>query len=133
MQTFDYTEEGSISGEVYDAIAKMRGHELAKVHEAIKRIKEEDQKQREEQLQEWFDITLLPILKEVAESVDAMLEIQSDQTEIVATIKRDSGFEVYTDAKRLRMALYMADSISVENMGEELWFTLIYKKENLAK
>ena len=133
MQVFDYTEEGLVSGDVYDAIAKMRGHELAKVHEAINKIKEEDQKQREEQLQEWFDTTLLPVLKEVAQSVDAMLEIQSDQTEIVATIKRDAGFEVYTDAKRLRMALYMADAISVENMQDEIWFTLIYKKEHLVK
>ena len=133
MQTFDYTECGNISGEVYDAIAKMRGHELAKVHEAINKIKEDDKKQREEQLQEWFDTTILPVLKDVAESVDALLEVQSDQTEIVATIKRDSGFEVYTDAKRLRMALYMADAISVENMGEELWFTLVYKKEHLMK
>ena len=133
MQVFDYTKEGSISGEVYDAIAKMRGHELAKVYDAIKQIKEDDQKQREEQLQEWFDITLLPVLKDVAESVDAMLEVQSDQTEIVATIKRDSGFEVGMDAKRLRMALYMADAISVENMKDELWFTLVYKKEHLVK
>ena len=133
MQTFDYTEEGSISGEVYDAIAKMRGHELAKVYDAIKNIKEEEQKQREEQLQEWFDITLLPVLKEVAQSVDAVLEIQSDQTEVAATIKRDSGFEVGMDAKRLRMALYMADAISVENMKDELWFTLVYKKEHLVK
>ena len=133
MQTFDYTEEGSISGEVYDAIAKMRGHELAKVYDAIKNIKEEEQKQREEQLQEWFDSTLLPVLKDVAESVDAVLEITSDRDEIAARIKCDSGFEVYTDAKRLRMALYMADAISVENMGDELWFTLIYKKEHLVK
>ena len=133
MQTFDYTECGNISGEVYDAIAKMRGHELAKVHEAINKIKEEDRKQREEQLQEWFDITLLPVLKEVAESVDALLEVTSDRTEIAATIKRDSGFEVAMDAKRLRMALYMADAISVESMGEELWFTLVYKKEHLVK
>ena len=133
MQTYDYTEEGLVSGEVYDAIAKMRGHELAKVHEAINKIKEDDRKQREEQLQDWFDTTLLPVLKEVAQSVDAMLEIQSDQTEIVATIKRDAGFEVYTDAKRLRMALYMADAISVENMQDEIWFTLIYKKEHLVR
>ena len=133
MQTFDYTEEGLVSSDVYDAIAKMRGHELAKVYDAIKNIKEEEQKQREEQLQEWFDITLLPVLKEVAQSVDAVLEIQSDQTEIVATIKRDSGFEVGMDAKRLRMALYMADAISVENMKDELWFTLVYKKEHLVK
>ena len=51
MQVFDYTEEGLISGDVYDAIAKMRGHELAKVHEATNKIKEDDRKQREEQLQ----------------------------------------------------------------------------------
>ena len=133
MQVFDYTEEGNISGEVYDAIAKMRGHELAKVHEAIKQIKEEDQKQREEQLQEWFDITILPVLKDVAESVDAILEITSDRYEIAARIKRDSGFEVYTDAKRLRLALYMADAISIENMQDEIWFTLVYKKEHLVK
>ena len=133
MQTFDYTEQGNVSGKVYDAIAKMRGHELAKVHEAINKIKEEDQKQREEQLQEWFDITLLPVLKEVAQSVDALLEVTSKRTEIAATIKRDSGFEVAMDAKRLRMALYMADAISVENMSEELWFTLVYKKEHLVK
>ena len=133
MQTFDYTEEGSISGEVYDAIAKMRGHELAKVYDAIKNIKEEEQKQREEQLQEWFDITLLPVLKEVAQSVDAVLEIQSDQTEIAATIKHCAGFSVDMDVKRLRMALYMADELSMENMGEELWFTLVYKKEHLVK
>ena len=75
MQTFDYTEEGLVSGDVYDSIAKMRGHELAKVHEAINKIKEEEQKQREEQLQEWFDSTLLPVLKDVAKSVDALLEI----------------------------------------------------------
>ena len=75
MQTFDYTEEGLISSDVYDAIAKMRGHELAKVCDAIKQIKEDDQKQREEQLQEWFDSTLLPVLKDVAKSVDALLEI----------------------------------------------------------
>ena len=133
MQVFDYTEEGLVSGDVYDAIAKMRGHELAKVHEAINKIKEDDRKQREEQLQEWFDITLLPVLKEVAESVDALLEATSDRTEIAATIKRDSGFEVAMDAKRLSMALYMADAISVESMGEEVWFTLVYKKEHLVK
>ena len=133
MQVFDYTEEGLVSGEVYDAIAKMRGHELAKVHEAINRIKEDDRKQREEQLQEWFDTTILPVLKDVAESVDAILEITSDRYEIAARIKRESGFEVYTDAKRLRLALYMADAISVESMGEELWFTLVYKKEHLVK
>ena len=133
MQVFDYTEEGLVSGEVYDAIAKMRGHELAKVHEAINRIKEDDRKQREEQLQEWFDTTLLPVLKDVAESVDAILEITSDRYEIAARIKRDSGFEVYTDAKRLRLALYMADAISIENMQDEIWFTLVYKKEHLVK
>ena len=133
MQTFDYTEEGLVSSDVYDAIAKMRGHELAKVYDAIKNIKEEEQKQREEQLQEWFDITLLPVLKDVAESVDAVLEITSDRFEIAARIKCDAGFEVCTDAKRLRMALYMADAISVENMKDELWFTLIYKKEHLVK
>ena len=133
MQVFDYTEEGNISGDVYDAIAKMRGHELAKVHEAINKIKEDDRKQREEQLQEWFDVTLLPVIKEVAQSVDALLEVTSDRTEIAATIKRDSGFEVAMDAKRLRMALYMADAISVENMSGELWFTLVYKKEHLVK
>ena len=133
MQTFDYTEEGLVSSDVYDAIAKMRGHELAKVYDAIKQIKEDDQKQREEQLQEWFDITILPVLKDVAESVDAILEITSDRYEIAARIKRDSGFEVYTDAKRLRLALYMADAISVENMQDEIWFTLVYKKEHLVK
>ena len=68
-----------------------------------------------------------------AESVDAILEITSDRYEIAARIKRESGFEVYTDAKRLRLALYMADAISVESMGEELWFTLVYKKEHLVK
>ena len=133
MQVFDYTEEGLVSGDVYDAIAKMRGHELAKVHEAINKIKEDDRKQREEQLQDWFDTTLLPVLKEVVQSVDAILEITSDETEIAARIKCDAGFEVYTDAKRLRMALYMADAISVENMQDEIWFTLIYKKEHLVK
>ena len=99
MQVFDYTEEGLVSGDVYDAIAKMRGHELAKVHEAINKIKEDDRKQREEQQQEWFDVTLLPVIKEVAQSVDALLEVTSDRTEIAATIKRDSGFEVAMDAK----------------------------------
>ena len=49
------------------------------------------------------------------------------------TIKHDSGFEVGMDTKRLRMALYMADTISVENMKDELWFTLVYKKEHLVK
>ena len=70
MQTFDYTECGNISGEVYDAIAKMRGHELAKVHEEINKIKEDDKKQREEQLQEWFDTTILPVLR--------FIQMQSD-------------------------------------------------------
>ncbi|MBE5971065.1 MAG: hypothetical protein E7246_00895 [Lachnoclostridium sp.] len=133
MQTYDYTEEGLISGEVYDAIAKMRGHELAKVHKAILKMKEDDKKEREEKLSEWFATTILPVLKDVAESVDALLEIQEDKTEFAATIKHSAGFEVEVDAKRLRMALYMADVISMENMDEELWFTLVYKKDHLVK
>ena len=133
MQVFDYTEEGLVSSDVYDAIAKMRGHELAKVYDAIKQIKEDDQKQREEQLQEWFDSTFLPVLKDVAESVDAVLEITSDRFEIAARIKCDAGFELWVDRKRLRMALAMADAVAAENMGDELWFTLVYKKENLVK
>ena len=133
MQVFDYTEEGLVSSDVYDAIAKMRGHELAKVYDAIKQIKEEEQKQREEQLQEWFDSTFLPVLKDVAESVDAVLEITSDRFEIAARIKCDAGFELWVDRKRLRMALAMADAVAAENMGDELWFTLVYKKENLVK
>ena len=94
---------------------------------------EDDRKQREEQLQEWFDTTLLPVLKEVAQSVDAILEITSDATEIAARIKCDAGFELWVDRKRLRMALAMADAVAAENMGDELWFTLVYKKENLVK
>ena len=119
MQTFDYTEEGLVSGDVYDAIAKMRGHELAKVHEAINKIKEDDRKQREEQLQEWFDTTLLPVLKEVAQSVDAILEITSDATEIAARIKCDAGFELWVDRKRLRMALAMADAMTTHSLKVE--------------
>ena len=44
-----------------------------------------------------------------------------------------AGFELWVDRKRLRMALAMADAVAAENMGDELWFTLVYKKEHLVK
>ena len=133
MVRFDYTEDSDISGFVYDEIGKMRPYELKKVYDAILQFRKEEEERREKEIMDWFHTSIVPILKEAVESFAGVLEITEDDQEVVATISVEGGFESCLQDSRIRMVLFLADSISTETMNGKVEVSLIYDRERLLK
>lgn len=73
------------------------------------------------------------MLAEIAKKINGSLDINEDEKEIVASIRSEGGVEVSLETGRMRMAMYLADTISIETIGEETEIALIFMKECLLK
>lgn len=54
-----------------------------KLHEAIKRIKEETEAEKATRHMEWFDKTILPTLQVYTEQTSSILDVLRDKKEII--------------------------------------------------
>ena len=59
------------------------------------------------------------------------LDINEDDEEIVASIRTPGDMEVNLNTGRMRMALYLANSLSVGTIGDRRELAFIFKKTNL--
>lgn len=130
---YDFREKEEISGFVYDTIEKMHPQELEKVHDAIFRIREEEKELKSEQAKAWFHQAIVPTMIDIAKKHSGTLDIEEDDNEIVATIRSEGDMEIDLDTGKIRMAVYLANSLSVATIKEEREISFIFKKENLLR
>ena len=130
---YDFREKEEISGFVYDTIEKMHPQELEKVHDAIFRIREGEKELKSEQAKAWFRQAIVPTMIDIAKKHSGTLDIEEDDNEIVATIRSEGDMEIDLDTGKIRMAVYLANSLSVATIKEEREISFIFKKENLIR
>lgn len=130
---YDFRENTKKTSFVYDEIEKMHPAELERVYDVIFQIREEQQNERENIIKEWFDSVIVPSLIEITKKINGVLDIDEDEKEIVASIRSEGGMEVKLSTGRMRMAIYLADAISIETIADETEIALIYTKESLMK
>lgn len=133
MPKYNFKEDTNISGAIYDALDKIHPSDFEKVYEAINQIGEDAKAEKQKKITEWFYTIVVPMLAEIAKGVSGTLDINEGEKEIVASIRSEGGVEVSLGTGRMRMALYLADSISIETIGDETEIALIFIKELLLK
>lgn len=130
---YNFRENTEKTSFVYDEIGKMHPAELERIHDAIFRIREEEKNEKEQEIKAWFDSVIVPCLIEIAKEISGILDINEDEKEIVVSIRSQGGVEVSLGTGRMRMAIYLADAISIETIADETEIALIYAKESLLK
>lgn len=128
---YDFRENTEKTSFVYDEIGKMHPAELERVYDVIFQIREEQRNERENIIKAWFDSVIVPNLIEIAKRINGVLDIDEDEKEIVASIRSEGDMEVKLSTGR--MAIYLADAISIETIADETEIALIYTKESLTK
>ena len=125
---FDYTGTDQ-AGNLADMAENLSQEEAAAAMEAIEKVRRERADDAVHDFRAWFDVALLPILKDFAELVGAKLTIRQDRFhDITASFTGRCGFDITATQKRMRLALTAADHISVNRWSgsDEVEFSLIF-------
>ena len=125
---FDYTGTDQ-AGNLADMAENLSQEEAAAAIEAIEKVRRERADDAVRDFRAWFDAALLPILKGFAELTGAKLTIRQDHFhDITAVFTGRCGFDITATQKRMRMAMAVADHISVNRWSgsDEVEFSMIF-------
>ena len=128
---YDFKENTEISGFVYDTIENMHPAELEKIRDTIFRMREEEYTTRRENIQEWFQSTVTPVIIEIAQKYCGTLDVKEIGNEIEAVIRSDGDLKINLNTGRMRMVLCLANSLSIGTIGDEREVTFVFNKEHL--
>ena len=125
---FDYTGTDQ-AGNLATMAETLSQDEAAAAMEAIESVRRKHADDAVRDFRAWFDTALLPILKGFAELTGAKLTIRQDHFhDITAVFTGRCGFDITAAQKRMRMAMAVADHISVNRWSgsDEVEFSLIF-------
>ena len=125
---FDYTGTDQ-AGNLADMAENLSQEEAAAAIEAIEKVRRERADDAVRDFRAWFDAALLPILKDFAKLAGAKLTIRQDHFhDITAVFTGRCGFDITATQKRMRMAMAVADHISVNRWSgsDEVEFSMIF-------
>ena len=127
MERYDFKEELEAAGNAVAAVDDLSVEQLLLLHEAIADIKNKTEADILKQGEEWFQTAIMPVLKNYARIMGAVLEIEKlDEEVMTATLRSRSGFDI-SEKCRLLYAILMATAhISIEKADEELLLVLSY-------
>lgn len=115
IERYDYTDHDNTADNVLYEVDKMDNRQRRKLHEAIKKIKEEMDAETATRHMEWFDKTVLPILQEFAEQTSSTLDVLRDKKEIIqATLRNSCGIGFSYNCRCLYMVIIMASYVAVD-------------------
>lgn len=113
MERYDFQQAG-------DCELDFEGDSLTprqrqKLNGAMLKIKEESKEQAIENSKNWFNVAIIPVLKDFAETCGAILEIEETEGNvIVATLKTKYSLDITESCKSMRMVLALAQHIAID-------------------
>lgn len=114
-QKFDYMTGIDLAGEIGMTIEKMNSRQLMAVQEAMEKICQETEQEKQTEIQGWFSKAAVPILKNFAEQSSATLEIKEEREGMIEVVFRNVlGYDITAKDTRMRMLLILASHISIE-------------------
>lgn len=108
MERFDFREDSEAAGNVVAEVDSLSVNQLILLHEAIADIKNKTEADILKQGEEWFNTAIMPILKNYALIMGAVLEVEKlDEEVLTATLRSKSGFDI-SEKYRMLYAILMA-------------------------
>lgn len=125
MEVYDYTNENDDFDKDSLVIDTLNNKQLKKLSEAIKIIQMDSEKENISFWSEWFNSSILVILKEFSEITSSKLEIDREDDLIFCSFRNKNGFDI-TDTCILRFILTIFQHISITSDNEESVLTLTF-------
>lgn len=127
MERYDFTENGNKADDILVEVEHLNIKQRLALTEAMKQIKENYGIEAAQKHKDWFDTTILPVLREYAELTSSILDIERDKKEIVqATLRNSCGLEFSVDCRCLYMALLVAVQVVVDVENNDSILVLTY-------
>lgn len=127
MERYDFREDSEAAGSVVAEVDGLSVDQLILVHEAIADIKAKTAEDHLKQGEEWFQTAILPVLKNYAQVMGAVLDVDKmDEEVMTATLRTRSGFDISEQYRLLYAVLMAAVHISIEKVDEELLLVLAF-------
>lgn len=127
LEKYDYREKEKLTNHLLVEVEELSNAQRIEACEAIRKIKTEVEEKQIQEHTEWFDKTVLPILKELAMNFFAELSVEREERGVINVSLRSSyGFDLQDSACRLRMLLFLAARILFSVEDKEAVLVLTY-------
>ena len=124
MEIYDYTNPTDTFEKDSLITDSFNNRQLKKLSEAIKIIQMDSEKENAVYWEQWFNASILPILKDFAETTASKLVIERDEY-ITFTFRNKQGLDI-TENCMLRFVFMLSEYIGISKDGEDTVLTLTF-------
>lgn len=127
MQEYDFRLDVSVENQLLAEVEKFNARQRRKVYESLMEIKKSTEMETIAEYTGWFDLAIVPILKEFAQMSSALLKIQKDNKGIIeATLTSSFGMDIIDNSRCLYMLLVLATMVSVHAEDNDIILQLTF-------
>lgn len=127
MERYDYSGIIEQADKLISLVDTLNGPEITAVLQTISEAKQTSLKKSEEQTSQWFDVAILPLLKEFAEMTSSVLEIERPQnTYFIATLANSQGLDITESCRAMRFMLAFSNHVGINSTDGITTLTLIF-------
>lgn len=107
---------------------RLSTNQILKVQDYIKQLKETEKERLRRKEMNWFNFSILPMLKEYAQEQGAVLEITEEETNsMTATLSEIKAIDISSQNIRLKTLFMLASYTVVEAVNEKIRLFLTYE------
>ena len=115
--------------QVYMEMDRLSTNQILKVQDYIKQLKETEKERLRRKEMNWFNFSILPMLKEYAQEQGAVLEIMEEEetNSMTATLSEIKTIDISSQNIRLKTLFMLASYTVVEAVNEKIRLFLTYE------
>lgn len=127
QRQFDFSTEKDVAGEITDQVDSLSQTQLKLLKEQMERIIKNSKEDERKESKKWFERSVIPILRNFAETASAALEISDeDETVISATFQNKGGYDLTENDRHMRMLVGLSNHVSIEKNGDNIVLVLAF-------
>ena len=115
MERYDYTKNGANADDLLSDVERLDVKQRLTLHKMMEQMMTDVESEELKERMEWWDNSILHVLKEYAEITSSVLDVERDQPNIIqVTLRNHSGIEFTYDCRCLYMVIIMAVMVVVD-------------------
>lgn len=127
QRRFDFTTEKDVAEEIADQVDSLSQTQLKLLKEQMEQIIKNSKEDEQKESKKWFERSVIPILRNFAETASATLEISDeDETVISATFQNKCGYDLTENDRHMRMLVGLSNYVSIEKNGDNIVLVLAF-------
>ena len=135
METYDYTEKKTQQeyAEILASVDLLSDKEIEQLKDAVTTIRQKTAADKTERFTDWFNNSILPILKEFADMTSSKLEIERNKDSIfTANIINKKSLDITESCTCMRMVMIAASYLLIDHDNNNTILSLTFDSNNFV-